>query len=42
MFDPILDVLDAVGDYTNHFDDRIKAKSVLDGSKNLSLFSYCI
>ena len=31
MFDPILDALDAIGDYTNHPDDRVKAKSVLDG-----------
>jgi len=31
MFDPILDVLDAIRDYANHPDNRVKAKSVLDG-----------
>ena len=31
MFDPILDVLDVIGDYANHPEDRVKAKSALDG-----------
>jgi len=28
MFDPILDVLDVIGDYANHLENRVKAKSV--------------
>jgi len=31
LFDPILNVLDAIGDYANHPNDKVKAKSVLDG-----------